>query len=125
MLGFYEAAQEPAIIEGTFDDAPIRAFGLMLVGFPIIYVTLAVLSAVCGLSLLALGMRSLRRSLLAASMFAVAISAGGGTFLADPGSFGTRDAALTVLAVVAIDLMCALPGAVTWWFVAHRGRSSS
>lgn len=97
----------------------------MLIGFPIIYVFFAVLAAIVGTSLLALGMRSLRRFLLAISTLAVAIGVGAGTVLADPRSFGTRDATLTVLAVVAMALMCALPGAGTWWFVAHRRRSSS
>jgi hypothetical protein len=64
LLDLYEAQKTPIIIDGQSDDAPTRAFGLFVVALPANYVVLASLAAVLGTSLVALGAKPSKFSIM-------------------------------------------------------------
>lgn len=117
-LAAYELNAPVVIINGEADDAPQRALGLLLVGLPVIYVVLALVAFVAGWAFIRIGLVSLRRFILGASVLAVLLAIPFGLVGSNPSQYGLQDLALAITVFCGIFLLMAVPGAVCWWYVA-------
>ncbi len=119
VLAVYEINAPIVVINGEADDSPQKALSLMLIGFPVIYVVLALVAMVVGLAFIRIGFFSLRRFVLGASTLAVLLAVPFGVTFSYSAQRGLQDLAIALATFCGLFLLMALPGAVCWWYVAN------
>ncbi len=118
VVSLWEASQPVQLINGKPDDAPMRAMGVFVMGLPVIYVLLAIVSHVAGIVLLRLKFVSLPKFVGASVVLAAFLSVPVGLALGRPEQFGPMDALVTLGVVLGLFVLCAVPGSLCWWYLA-------
>jgi hypothetical protein len=115
----YELSQDPALINGELDDAPQRAFGVLLVMLPVIYVVLALMAHGLGALFIRFGLRTMRSFLLGSVLLGVLLSV---PFALGRPDVGVEDRLISFLVLGVAFSIIAIPGAACWFLIARRSQ---
>ena len=119
-MSLWEANQPVQFFNGEADDAPMRAMGMFIITLPVIYVLLALISHFVGIALLRMKFVSFSKFVGACIALAVLLSIPVGLALGNPRNFGAIDTVVTLVVVLGLFVLCAIPGSLCWWYLAAK-----
>jgi hypothetical protein len=117
LFGLWEASRLTQAIEDDRNDAPLRAFGVLIILLPVIFPVLSIAYYATGCTLRRIGLSSFRKFVGASVVLVLILGVVIGIVLGESRRFGIQDLLFSIAAFTLLFSLLVVPGAVLWWFL--------